>query len=278
MPRRRMIDPGFWDDPDIGRLQPLDRLLALAAISLADDWGNLLADEAYLKKTVFGYDAISFDDVAAMRDRVFATCRNWKRYEVDGQVYLHLENWEKHQHLRYRAAPTWPLAPGQVAEKTGWQDDKVADEPPQDCGNIAAGLPQDCGIGKVKQEQAKQEQGRQEQASKPAAAGVAFALQACGVSRAVAAELAADPWVDTARIQAAWSAVKARGGVKNPVGLLVTMLRGHDQARASPEELSKFSRYAACPGCHNWLPPDQLCRDCGMCQGCCKCKGEGDDG
>ena len=155
MPRRRMIDPGFWDDPDIGRLDPVDRLLAVAMISLADDWGNLLADEAYLKKTVFGYDAIGFEDVAAMRDRIFGHCRNFTRYEDHGQVYVHLENWEKHQHLRYRAAPLWPLAPGQVAEKTGWQDanprstgTKVATELPQDSSNVAANLPQDSGIVK----------------------------------------------------------------------------------------------------------------------------------
>lgn len=155
--RKRSLDPGFWDDPDIARLQPLDRLLCVGIISLSDDWGNLLADEFYLKKKLFGYDDISLEEVAAMRDRIFEQCRNFIRYEVDGQTYVHLANWEKHQILRYRAHPSWPLAPGQVAEKTGWQDKKGEAPPPEERqdsavanGHIGATLPQDSPIREEK--------------------------------------------------------------------------------------------------------------------------------
>jgi len=55
MPRRRMIDPAIWDDPDVGELGPQEFRLFIGCISLADDEGRLDADPRFLRKVFFGF-------------------------------------------------------------------------------------------------------------------------------------------------------------------------------------------------------------------------------
>ena len=247
MPRKRMIHPGFWDDPDIARLEPLDRLLAIGMISLADDWGNTMADEFYLKKKIFGFDPITQFQVEAMRDRIFKQCRNFTRYEVDGQVYVHLENWEKHQTLRYKAKPEWPPAPGQDCSNTGWRSSNVDDNEPNDCGKVAQDCDNSAQIGGLREDKQREDKQREEKAassSMPAAAALEQELRDCGVTGAKLDDLKADPWVTAERVRACWASARQRNGVDRPVGLLIRMLQDHDQPpRASPEPGSQEERY-----------------------------------
>lgn len=261
MTRKRMIVPQFWKDPDIIRLQPLDRLLVLAMISLADDYGNTMADEYVLKIEVFGIDDITPAEVGDMRDRIFERCRNFERYEVDGQVYVHIANWTKHQKLRYRARPVWPLFPGQIADNTT-PDDGKADTPdantPQDgvetpiraaeTPTSGAETPQDSGLSKGKQGEDRQ---RQEKAGKGSMhacmpppkndkspptddLNLEEVLQKYGVAAPSLDELLADPWITPIRAYACQQAISKRENIRNPVGLLITMLEDHDEPPVPP--------------------------------------------
>ena len=108
MPRKRMLDPLIWDDPDFAELSRDARLLFIGLISLADDYGHVPGRPATLRKMVFGYDDLSVADVATLLDEIVGRCRNVHPYEVDGQQYLWLKTWERHQDLRFRAKAQYP--------------------------------------------------------------------------------------------------------------------------------------------------------------------------
>lgn len=101
MARRRMIDPGIWDDPDFGDLGPYERLLYIGMFSNADDEGRLFGDPRYLAKTIFGYDSLPVDQVRAMRDTLLATFGKLRLYVVNEREYLCFANWDEHQSISH---------------------------------------------------------------------------------------------------------------------------------------------------------------------------------
>lgn len=110
MPKPRVLDPTFWDDTDVAKLTRDERLLLVGMITyLADDEGRLMADPAYLRKRVFGYDDdLSRADVENMRNGILRACRNVRLYEVGGQQYLMFLKWETYQSIRYVVASKLP--------------------------------------------------------------------------------------------------------------------------------------------------------------------------
>lgn len=103
--RRRMIDPLIWDDLDIGSLSRDARLLFIGCFSLADDFGNILAESRYLQKKLFGYDTdVSTEQVSQWLGEV-GRLRSTMLYAVNGQNYLHFNNWTMHQKLDSRYTP-----------------------------------------------------------------------------------------------------------------------------------------------------------------------------
>lgn len=110
MPKARVVDPFFWDDPDIAKLSRDERLLALGMITLlADDHGRLIAESSYLRKRIFGDDEdIGRAAVRVMRDNIISRCRNFKLYSVDNQEYIWLANWDKFQKIRWRVESKLP--------------------------------------------------------------------------------------------------------------------------------------------------------------------------
>lgn len=114
MPKIRVIDTNFWNDPDVARLSRDERLLLVAMITTcADDYGRLMAHAPYLRKMGFGYDDdVTVDDVQAMRDHIVETCqRNVVLYSVDGQEYIWLRKFQKHQKIRYQVKSILPEPP-----------------------------------------------------------------------------------------------------------------------------------------------------------------------
>lgn len=74
MARKRMIDPAFWEDYDVGHLSIRQRLLLISCLSHADDDGRGRADAALLRNQTFTYDDdVTNDDVKGDRD---AICEN----------------------------------------------------------------------------------------------------------------------------------------------------------------------------------------------------------
>lgn len=103
MPKPRIVDMRFWDDPDIAKLTREERLLVVGMMTAcADDEGLLMGHDAYLKKSVFGYDDdITVEDVGQWRDHIFETCRNIIPYLEDGQIYIWFRKWQCYQKIRY---------------------------------------------------------------------------------------------------------------------------------------------------------------------------------
>lgn len=121
MPRQRMLHPTMWDDTDLATVTPTERLLFVGLISLADDYGHVTANPLQLRKSVFGYDAFTVDDVREMRDHLLAACHNVQLYEVEGQEYIWLARWERHQDLRYRSKAQYPChACGGIHDAKDW--------------------------------------------------------------------------------------------------------------------------------------------------------------
>jgi hypothetical protein len=109
MPRKRMIDPMFWDDEDVARLTRDERLLLIGIFNFADDYGHNTAEPRILRKWIFGYDDdLTLEDVATMIEHIVATCANVEMYWVEGKPYLWLRKWERHQDLRFRARGQYP--------------------------------------------------------------------------------------------------------------------------------------------------------------------------
>jgi hypothetical protein len=109
MARKRMIEPQIWDDPDFSALSRDARLLFIGLISHADDYGHITARPSTLRKLVFGYDDdLTVEDVERLLAEIVEACRNVQIYECDGQRYLWLKKWERHQDLRFRAQGLYP--------------------------------------------------------------------------------------------------------------------------------------------------------------------------
>ena len=113
-PRRRMIDPGIWTDPDLGGLSPIHRLFYIGLFSVADDEGRLKATPRQLRAQVFPYDDITVEGVSRLIDDLHGIGLI-HHYEVDGQAYIAHPNWLKHQQISpsKRIASDIPAAPPQ---------------------------------------------------------------------------------------------------------------------------------------------------------------------
>jgi len=99
--RQRFIWPDLWEDPDIGLLSAMERLLFVALFSNADDAGRIAADPANLRATAFRFDDVTLREVETMRDHVVATLRHVELYTVAGRPYIQLTSWDKRQHPKY---------------------------------------------------------------------------------------------------------------------------------------------------------------------------------
>jgi hypothetical protein len=97
MARKRMIDPGFWDDEDVGQLTNDERLLFLGCISNADCFGKLTGSPASLKKMVFGFCDTSSSQVGSMLSRIHNTINGFHCYTVNGKPYIALLHWHRYQ-------------------------------------------------------------------------------------------------------------------------------------------------------------------------------------
>lgn len=96
MPRIRTVKPEFWSDEKLAPLDPVDRLVFLGLISMADDAGRLLALVKVIDAFVFPYTAHSARESLANLSRM-------GRIQVgrasSGQLVVQIANWEAHQRV-----------------------------------------------------------------------------------------------------------------------------------------------------------------------------------
>lgn len=101
MSRIRSIKPEFAEDEITnGKLTHVARLAYILSWPLCDDCGRMRGSKAYLKANLFPYDTDpafhkSFD---AAYDQLIALGK-WVSYQVNGQTYIYLPNFRKHQRI-----------------------------------------------------------------------------------------------------------------------------------------------------------------------------------
>lgn len=109
MSRARTIKPEWLDDERLTDASKDARLLSVALILLADDYGNGRAGRTYLARRA----AMTVAEV----DAGLAELEGWyvRLYQHDGQSYFSLRNWGKHQRIDYPGNALVPDPAGRLA-------------------------------------------------------------------------------------------------------------------------------------------------------------------
>jgi len=100
--RARNIKPGFFLNDELAEIEPLGRLLFIGLWSIADREGRLEDRVKKIKAAVLPYDNCNIDKLLqALQGKGFII-----RYEVDGEGYIQVVNFQKHQnpHMREQAS------------------------------------------------------------------------------------------------------------------------------------------------------------------------------
>ena len=93
MARARNIKPGFFVDGDLCELDIYARMLFAGLWCLADREGRLKDKPKDIKVQILPFDDVDVDGLLDSLHPKFIT-----RYEVDGQRYIQVNNFKKHQH------------------------------------------------------------------------------------------------------------------------------------------------------------------------------------
>lgn len=104
--RIRTLKPEILEDKVTAGLTSDEFRLFVGMILLADDYGNLRAEPAWLSGQIFWLAGLSRDPrecVARLAD-----ARLVELYLVDGQSYAHIRNWAKHQRVDRPGKPRVP--------------------------------------------------------------------------------------------------------------------------------------------------------------------------
>jgi len=109
MARKRIIDPEFWSDEEIGKWSHSARLFYIALWNFADDEGRFKAHAALLKSQIFPYDLKT--DIEALKREL-----NYKIqwYEAKGLQYGFIRNFLKHQRIDRPTGSKLPKPPKQL--------------------------------------------------------------------------------------------------------------------------------------------------------------------
>jgi hypothetical protein len=111
MARSRNIKPGFYKNEVLGELPFEFRLLFIGLWTHADREGRFEYRPRRIKAELFPYDSIDVEDgIAALADGGFLLV-----YEVNGEQYVQIKNWAKHQNPHHKeVGSTIPSPPGHI--------------------------------------------------------------------------------------------------------------------------------------------------------------------
>ena len=118
MPRIRTIKPEFWNDEKLSELAPIDRLVFLGLIGMADDFGRVHHNMKVIDAFIFPNTDDSVRESLANLSRI-------GRVRVgnasSGMPILEIVNWEKHQRVdkpqERSALPPIATSRGKTPEK-----------------------------------------------------------------------------------------------------------------------------------------------------------------
>lgn len=124
MARARNIKPGFFTNDDLAECDPYARILFVGLWTIADREGRLDDKPRKIKAMVLPYDEVDCDKLLAqLHGKNFIT-----RYSVDGNDFIQVNNWKKHQNPHVKEAAS--EIPEQVTQPT---DNKEAPEKHSAC-------------------------------------------------------------------------------------------------------------------------------------------------
>ena len=106
MARKRMIDPEFFLDEKIGKLQPFTRLLYVGLWGICDDNFATFPDRPeWIKIQVLPYDPNV--DVSQLLKEL-EDLGKIIPFEVEGERYYFIKNFFKHQRVEKPSGPKYP--------------------------------------------------------------------------------------------------------------------------------------------------------------------------
>ncbi|MFC1808476.1 hypothetical protein ACFL0T_08965 [Candidatus Omnitrophota bacterium] len=114
MARKRMINPEFWNDPKIIRIEPIQRLLFIGLVSNANDYGKLRGDPRIVKSKVFPTDDSITNDIVEKGLSCLKEQNLIDWYEHDSEQYIYLKGWHKNQRLEHPAKDVYPDPPNKT--------------------------------------------------------------------------------------------------------------------------------------------------------------------
>lgn len=130
MSRARIIKPGFFENEVLAAREPLTRLLFIGLWTLADREGRLEDRPRRIQAQILPYDAIGIG-VDTMLDQL-AEDGFIDRYNVDGQAYIQILAFGRHQRPHSREVASIIPAP------LGWNAGDPVDDEPDDQGEAEA--------------------------------------------------------------------------------------------------------------------------------------------
>lgn len=100
MARSRNIKPGFFTNDELAECSPLARILFAGLWTIADKEGRLDDRPKKIKALVLPFDNVDCEDcLKQLHDRKFIN-----RYTVNGEGYIQISNWRKHQNPHCKEA------------------------------------------------------------------------------------------------------------------------------------------------------------------------------
>ncbi|HFU6516466.1 TPA: hypothetical protein ACGPDV_001898 [Klebsiella pneumoniae] len=141
MARSRNIKPGFFTNDELAECHPLGRLLFAGLWTIADKEGRLDDRPKKIKAMLLPFDEADCDALLQqLNDHKFII-----RYRVNGECYIQISNWKKHQNPHCKEAASEIPAPiendkstGQEQCKEDAEEEKKDSESPQDVENKGA--------------------------------------------------------------------------------------------------------------------------------------------
>ncbi len=98
MPRIRYIKPGFFTNDELAEIKPIGRLLFISLWCLADKEGRLYDRPKRIKAQALPFDVANINRLLdELQEKGFV-----ERYEVDGERYIHIVNFDKHQRPHHK--------------------------------------------------------------------------------------------------------------------------------------------------------------------------------
>ncbi|MBL4565664.1 hypothetical protein [Citrobacter koseri] len=127
MARSRNIKPGFFTNDELAECSPLARLLFAGLWTIADKEGRLDDRPKKVKALVLPFDSVDCDELLQqLHQRKFIN-----RYQVNGEGFIQISNWRKHQNPHCKEAASEIPEPVGNNDSTGQEqcnEDKDEDK------------------------------------------------------------------------------------------------------------------------------------------------------